>query len=129
MTIRAEILSIGDEIVHGALLDTNARWLTRLLEANGARVERFTVVGDEPGPLADVVDGACRRADLVVSTGGLGPTLDDRTRDVAAQLAGGPLWFDEASWRTIVAYIERRRRPVPDSNRRQAEFPDRKSVV
>lgn len=123
MTLVAEILSIGDELVHGALLDTNARWLTRVLEAHGAHVQRFTVVGDEPQPLRAALQEACARADLVVATGGLGPTLDDRTREVAAAIAGGPLWFDPTSWQLIQSYLAGRKRPIPDSNRRQAEFP------
>ena len=119
----AEILSIGDELIHGSNLDTNARWLAQLLERHGLAVERFTVVGDDPALLQRAMDEACRRADVVVATGGLGPTLDDRTRDVAAKLAGGPLWFDQASWQAILDYLRARNRPIPDSNRRQAEFP------
>lgn len=119
----AEILSIGDELIHGSNLDTNARWLAQLLERHGLAVERFTVVGDDPALLQRAMDEACRRVDVVVATGGLGPTLDDRTRDVAAQLAGGPLWFDPASWQSILDYLRARNRPIPDSNRRQAEFP------
>jgi nicotinamide-nucleotide amidase len=119
----AEVLSIGDELIHGSNLDTNARWLAQLLERHGLAVERLTVVGDDPALLQRAMDEACRRADVVVATGGLGPTLDDRTRDVAAKLAGGPLWFDPVSWQAILDYLRARNRPIPDSNRRQAEFP------
>lgn len=119
----AEILSIGDELIHGSNLDTNARWLAQLLERHGVAVERFTVVGDDPVLLEAAMREACERADLVVATGGLGPTLDDRTRDVAAKIAGGPLWFDAPSWQAIQDYLRARNRPIPDSNRRQAEFP------
>jgi nicotinamide-nucleotide amidase len=119
----AEILSIGDELIHGSNLDTNARWLAQLLERHGVAVARFTVVGDDPVLLEAAMRDACTRADLVVATGGLGPTLDDRTRDVAAAIAGGPLWFDAPSWQAILDYLRARNRPIPDSNRRQAEFP------
>ena len=119
----AEILSIGDELIHGSNLDTNARWLAQLLERHGVAVVRFTVVGDDPVLLEAAMREACERADLVVATGGLGPTLDDRTRDVAAKIAGGPLWFDAPSWQAIQDYLRARNRPIPDSNRRQAEFP------
>ncbi|MEQ1634134.1 MAG: molybdopterin-binding protein, partial [Planctomycetota bacterium] len=121
--LTAEILSIGDELIHGSNLDTNARWLTRLLEDHGAVVQRFTVVGDDPLLLEAAMREACARVDLVVATGGLGPTLDDRTRDVAALVAGGPLWFHDASWQHVQDYLKGRKRPVPESNRRQAEFP------
>lgn len=127
--VRAEVLAIGDELVHGSQLDTNSQWLARELETAGARIDRCTVVGDDPDTLAGVMAEACQRADLVVATGGLGPTLDDRTRDVAAALAGGPLWFDEPSWQHIRQLLLRRRRPVPESNRRQAHFPPGATVL
>jgi nicotinamide-nucleotide amidase len=123
MTPGAEVVAIGDELVHGANLDTNSRWLARELEAVGVAVLRFTVVGDDPRLLAAALQQAGERADLVVTTGGLGPTLDDRTRDVVAELLGGPLWFDADSWTAIQQHLQRRGRPVPASNRRQAEFP------
>lgn len=119
----AEILSIGDELVHGAGADTNAPWLARELEASGVGVQRFTVVGDAPEALRAAVREACQRADLVIATGGLGPTVDDRTRDVVAGLLDGPLWFDARSWQRIQDRLRALRRPVPESNRRQAEFP------
>ena len=121
--VLAEVLAIGDELVHGTQLDTNSRWLAQQLEAHGATVERFTVVGDGLDALARALAQACERADLVVTTGGLGPTLDDRPREVVAGLLGGPLWFHEESWQYICQLLRSRRRPVPDSNRRQAEFP------
>lgn len=127
--LRAEILSIGDELVHGSNLDTNARWLATLLEQHGASVERFTVVGDDPHLLEKAMREACSRVDLVVATGGLGPTLDDRTRDAAAAIVGGPLWFDPDSWQRIQDYLNQRKRPVPTSNRRQAEFPPGATVL
>lgn len=119
----AEIVAIGDELVHGAMLDTNSRWIAGELEANGLPVQRFTVVGDAPDPLRTALGEACQRADVVVTTGGLGPTVDDRTRDAVAELLGGPLWFDEPSWEHIQGYLRGRKRPIPESNRRQAEFP------
>lgn len=123
MTRAAEILAIGDELIHGALLDTNSKWIAGELERVGALVQRVVVVGDDPGQLRAAMAEACGRADVVVATGGLGPTLDDRTRDVAAELAGGPLWFDEQSWQQVQQWLRGRGRPVPDSNRRQALLP------
>lgn len=123
MTVVAEILAIGDELIHGALLDTNSKHIAAELESVGAVVQRFQVVGDEPGPLQAAIEEACRRADVVVATGGLGPTLDDRTRDVAAAILQVPLEFDADSWQRIQDWLRSRGRPVPDSNRRQALFP------
>ncbi|MSR38197.1 MAG: competence/damage-inducible protein A [Planctomycetes bacterium] len=119
----AEVVAIGDELIHGAMLDTNSRWLASELESAGLSLQRITVVGDDLAQLSDAILQACRRASVVVSTGGLGPTLDDRTREAGAQIAGGPCWFDEVSWLRIQDYLRGRKRPVPESNRRQAEFP------
>ncbi|MBK8101434.1 MAG: competence/damage-inducible protein A [Planctomycetes bacterium] len=129
MTLRGEVLAIGDELLHGALLDTNSKWIAQQLEAVGVPVVRFTVASDEPEVLRDAMAQACARADIVIATGGLGPTLDDRTRDVAASLQGQPLAFDERSWQVIRAYLGRRCRPVPESNRRQAMFPVGATVI
>ena len=123
MTVRAEVLSIGDELIHGALLDTNSQWIAGELEAVGVAMQRFTVVSDEPADLRAAIAEACARADVVVATGGLGPTLDDRTRDVVADLLGGPLEFHEQSWREVQHLFVSRGRPVPESNRRQAMLP------
>ena len=123
MTLTAEILAIGDELIHGALLDTNSKWLAGELEAIGALVQRFTVVSDDPVELRAAIAESCARADVVVATGGLGPTLDDRTRDVVADVLGGPLWFHEQSWAQVQQWLLGRRRPVPESNRRQAMLP------
>ena len=123
MTLVGEVVAIGDELLHGGLLDTNSKWLAGALERVGVTAQRFTVVGDEPGAGRDAIGEACRRADVVVLTGGLGPTLDDRTRDVVAELLGGELQFDEASWQEIRNWLHGRGRPVPDSNRRQAMLP------
>lgn len=119
----AEVVAIGDELLHGGLLDTNSKYMATELEQLGAVVRRFTVVGDDPDQLRATLEEACGRADVVLATGGLGPTLDDRTRDVVAAALGEPLRFDEASWRDVLAWFERLQRPCPDSNRRQAELP------
>jgi nicotinamide-nucleotide amidase len=123
VTVRAEILAIGDELIHGALLDTNSQWIAGELEGAGLAVQRFTVASDDPANLRSALAEACARADVVVATGGLGPTLDDRTRDVVADLAGGSLWLHGESWRDVQHWLTSRGRPVPESNRRQAMMP------
>jgi nicotinamide-nucleotide amidase len=120
--LRGEVLACGDELLHGGLLDTNSKYIAAELEAAGLPVHRFTVLGDEPEGLRQGIAEACARSEVVVLTGGLGPTLDDRTRDVAAELCGG-LQFHDDSWQQIQAFMRARGRPVPDSNRRQAMFP------
>ncbi|MEZ5964963.1 MAG: competence/damage-inducible protein A [Planctomycetota bacterium] len=120
----AEIVAIGDELVHGHCIDTNSAWLAVALERLGIVTRRFHVVGDGEAAIADVLRESCARADVVLTTGGLGPTLDDRTREAAAAAAGVTLAHDEAAWQQILGWFERlQRRQVPVSNRRQATFP------
>ncbi|MCR9247152.1 MAG: CinA family nicotinamide mononucleotide deamidase-related protein [bacterium] len=119
----AQLVAIGDELVHGSALDTNSKWLAGELERLGLVVRRLTVVGDDPDHLEQTIAAACAHADVVVATGGLGPTLDDRTREVVARILGVELEFHEPSWEHVRNWLTKRRRPVPESNRRQAMLP------
>jgi nicotinamide-nucleotide amidase len=130
MTARvAEVLAIGDELVLGVAVDTNSAHIAHQLEQLGFEVRGLTVVGDDPDVLADAIRRCCERADLVVATGGLGPTDDDRTRQAAAAAAGVELRFDEASWRHIGALFRSRKRPLPERNRVQAYLPATAEVL
>jgi nicotinamide-nucleotide amidase len=121
--MKAEILSIGTELTTGQNLDTNAQWLSRRLAEIGIPVAFHTTVGDE---LADNVASfriACNRADLVLATGGLGPTQDDLTREALAAVAGVELVEDPASLQHIKDLFARRGRVMPDRNQVQALLP------
>src|SRR5690606_19598060 len=121
---RAVIAAVVDEMTHGRCIDTNSAWLAREIETCGLAVARIHVVCDAQDEIAAVLREAGARADWVVVTGGLGPTLDDRTRDAAAAAAGVDLVHDEAAWQAILGWFARvGRRNVPESNRRQALFP------
>ena len=119
----AEVLAIGDELVFGSALDTNSKWLGRRLENAGFDVTQFTVVNDRPADLLRAFSGAVERADLVIASGGLGPTEDDRTRDAFAQVAGVPLQEDAGTVTALHALAAKMRRSLPSSNLRQALFP------
>lgn len=121
--MRAEIISIGDEMTSGQRLDTNSQWLAQRLGEVGVPVAFHTTVGDTLADNLLVFRQACQRADLVIATGGLGPTADDLTRQVLADLAGVPLVQDEASLAHIRALFARRRREMPPANLVQAQFP------
>jgi len=121
--MHAEIISIGDEIVGGQSLDTNSQWLSQRLEEWGFRVLYHTTVGDELAPGRDVFRQAIARSDLVVATGGLGPTADDLTREVLAQAVDRPLQRDPEALEQIRAVFARRNRPMPPQNELQAMFP------
>jgi nicotinamide-nucleotide amidase len=120
---RARLLAIGDELTHGHLVDTNSPWLARELESVGIVVDGGATVGDDLALLTAAIRDACAAADVVVATGGLGPTEDDRTRHAAAAAAGVDLVHDEVSWQQILGWFAQHGRDVPESNRRQALVP------
>jgi nicotinamide-nucleotide amidase len=127
--MKAEILSIGTELTSGQNLDTNGQWLSRRLAAQGIVVGFHTTVADDFADHVDCVRTALRRADLVISTGGLGPTLDDLTREVLAEVAGVKLVEHAASLAFIQELFTRRGRTMPDRNRVQALFPEGSEVI
>jgi nicotinamide-nucleotide amidase len=121
--MRAEIISIGDELTTGQRLDTNSQWLAERLLEIGVPVAFHTTVGDQLADNILVFRQACERADVIVATGGLGPTADDLTRHALAELAGVPLIQDDASLAHIKALFARRKREMPPANVIQAQFP------
>ena len=118
----AEIVSIGTELLMGQIVNTDAQYLSRRLQTLGISVYYHTTVGDNPGRMRQTLETALSRSDLVITTGGLGPTQDDLSKEIAARLLGLPMRFDEASWREIQAYFVKIGRPCPESNRKQAMF-------
>ncbi|MBR4833245.1 MAG: hypothetical protein IKU86_02780 [Thermoguttaceae bacterium] len=121
--IIAEIVSIGDEITSGAILDTNAQYLSRSLSEIGVRVLYHSTIGDDLEAMTEAFALAFRRAEVVVVTGGLGPTQDDLTREVASRTLGAELTFDPDSFAHIESLFARRGRVMTDSNKVQAYFP------
>jgi nicotinamide-nucleotide amidase len=122
--MKAEILSVGSEITSGQNLDTNSQWLSRRLAAIGIPVHFHTTVADDLDDNLAAFRVATERADLVLATGGLGPTQDDLTREVLAGVAGVGLREDATSLEQIRAMFARRGRTMTDRNRVQALFPD-----
>jgi nicotinamide-nucleotide amidase len=122
--MKAEILSIGSELTSGQNLDTNAQWLSRQLAEIGIPVGFHTTVADHLADNVACFRIACDRADLVICTGGLGPTLDDLTRDALATVAGVRLVEDAASLEHIKGMFARRGRVMPERNRVQAQHPE-----
>src|SRR5207237_1783328 len=109
--MRAEIISIGSELTTGQSLDTNAQWLSLRLAEVGIPVFWHSTIADDHDANLDAFRLAVRRARLVIPTGGLGPTQDDRTREVLAQVAGVELVFHEPSFVHIREMFARRNRP------------------
>jgi nicotinamide-nucleotide amidase len=121
--MRAEIIAIGSELVSGQSLDTNSYWLSQQLTALGITVAFHTTLGDVLEDHLVVFKNAAARADVVVMTGGLGPTQDDLTREALAQCAGVPLVEDAECLAAIAAMFARRNRVMSERNRVQALFP------
>jgi nicotinamide-nucleotide amidase len=122
--MNAHLLTIGDELLIGQTENTNAAWLGDRLSQLGVQVERTVTVGDNPETLREELDRAVRQADLVVWTGGLGPTHDDVTREVLAEYFNAPLRTDEAIMDRIRRYYERRGRQMPPSAPQLAQVPE-----
>jgi nicotinamide-nucleotide amidase len=121
--MHAEIIAIGTEITSGAKLDTNSQWLSERLGELGISTRYHTSVADDMAANVEVLKLAIDRADVVLITGGLGPTLDDLTRQALAEALGVGLVEDAESLVAIEAIFSRRGRPMPASNRIQATFP------
>lgn len=122
MTI--EIINTGTELLLGNTLNTHQQWLCRELTRLGQRVGRVTVVADHGPAIEQAVREALGRADVVITTGGLGPTTDDLTCECIACLLGRPLREDLATRAAIEAFFRSRGRPVPSRTLRQALVPD-----
>ena len=123
MTIQsqAEIISIGTELLMGEIVDTNARYLASELRLMGIEVGRVTIAGDHTARLIDVFRDALSRTDLILASGGLGPTDDDNTRDCLAEVLGEILYLDTALEQQLRGYFARfGRRHMPANNIRQA---------
>ena len=121
----AEIICVGTELLLGDILNTNAQFLSRELAELGISVLHQHVVGDNPGRLRELVNEARARSDLLVFSGGLGPTADDLTKETVAEAFGDTLQFDEAEWRKIVAFFAKSGRTPTPNNRKQAMVPTR----
>lgn len=122
-TLGAETLAIGSELLGPDRIDTNGSFLARLLGERGIAVRFRTVVGDDPADLGEAFRIALGRADVVIATGGLGPTVDDLTREAVAALLSLPLAEDPALVRDLEDRFRRIGRVMAPNNRRQAMVP------
>ncbi len=127
--MNAEILAIGSELLLGETVDTNSAYLARQLASIGIDLFRKSVVGDNEMRIAAAIDEALNRADLVICTGGLGPTVDDVTREAVARALQRPLVFHQHLLDQIEARFRAFGRSMPESNRRQAYVPEGARIV
>ena len=118
--MRAEILSIGTELLLGQILDTNAQWLAGRLADLGIDCLFMSTVGDNMGRCKETIERALGRSDLIVTSGGLGPTEDDLTREAIAAVLGETPAIDPALERQLETWFAGRGMPMPERNRKQA---------
>ncbi len=127
--MNAEILAVGTELLLGDILNTDARFLARELAEMGFSVLHQGVVGDNPERLAEAMRLALSRSDILITSGGLGPTGDDLTRETAAEVLGLPLVEDAESLRRIEEQFQRMNRVMSANNRKQALIPRGSTVL
>lgn len=119
----AEILSIGTELLMGQVTNTDASYLARQLSHLGISMYHQTTVGDNPARVQEALRTALSRADVVITTGGLGPTEDDLTKEMVAQIFGLPMVRDEAALAHLTEIMTANGRVMTDNNLKQADFP------
>jgi nicotinamide-nucleotide amidase len=127
--VKLEVVTVGTELLLGYTLDTNAADLGKTLAAAGIEIVRRTSVADRPDMVAAAVQDALERSGAVLTTGGLGPTKDDLTKNAVAQLLGRKLVMDEAVLQSLEERFRRLKRPMPAVNRTQALVPEGATVL
>lgn len=120
----AEILATGNEVLSGTIADTNSAHIAQVLEAAGIEVRRHTCVGDDLDHIAGAVAEICERADVLLVTGGLGPTGDDLTTEAVARAAGKKLAPDPEARQSMENYFIQRKRSMQPSDAKQALLPE-----
>ena len=118
--MQAEIVTIGTELLLGKIVDTNAAYIAQQLATIGLDLYYKTTVGDNEGRITSVLQQALARSDVVITSGGLGPTVDDVTRQAVARAAGRELVLDEKLLAQIEARFARHGFTMSENNRRQA---------
>ncbi|MBU0971726.1 MAG: competence/damage-inducible protein A [Proteobacteria bacterium] len=125
----AEIVSTGDEVLLGDILDTNSRFLCEQLKLMGVRVRQITAVGDEVADIGTTLEKIARRADVCLVTGGLGPTLDDVTALACARASGEKMVLNPRALETMTAYFKKRGFELTRENKKQAMLPASANVL
>ena len=127
--MQAEIVMIGSELLLGQIEDTNATYMSRVLAENGINLYQKTTVGDNIERIVAVLNDALDRSDIVLCSGGLGPTEDDLTREAVAEACQRPLEYHEEIWEHIETLFMRFRMPITENNKKQAMVPKGASAI
>lgn len=127
--MNAEILAVGTEILLGDIVNTNAQYIAQGLAELGIDIFYQTVVGDNPDRMKTAMNIAFERADIIITTGGLGPTGDDLTKEIGAEYFGRKLILDEKALDRIKKFFDKMKRPMTDNNVKQAMVPVNSTVM
>jgi len=122
--MKAEIIAIGSELLLGQIIDTNSSYIAKRLAENGIELVQTTTVGDEPQRMREVIKEATNRSQIVITTGGIGPTEDDLTREVIAEVFQRPLTFQPHLMEQIETLFKKRGFRMAENNRKQAYIPE-----
>lgn len=127
--MKAEIISIGDELLIGQTINTNASWLGQECSKRGIRITQVTTISDEKSLILDAIEEAFKRSDLILVTGGLGPTKDDITKYTLCEFFDSELEIHLPTLQRIEAFFAARNRPMLEVNIRQAELPKKCTIL
>ncbi|GAV11947.1 competence/damage-inducible protein A [Paenibacillus sp. NAIST15-1] len=127
--MKAEIIAVGTELLLGQIVNTNAQYISQRLAVVGVDVFYHTVVGDNAVRIRQCIETACKRSDLLIFTGGLGPTMDDLTKDVLAEMLGRKMTYDEPAMAKMTEMFAGRGIQMVESNKRQANVIDGADVL
>lgn len=127
--MKADIISIGDELLIGQTVNTNASWIGKELAMRGVRIMQITAIPDDEQKIAEAVDDAFGRSEIIIVTGGLGPTKDDITKHTLCKYFDTTLFLHEPTLKKIEDYFAMRNRPMLEVNRKQAELPEKCEIL
>jgi nicotinamide-nucleotide amidase len=125
----AHLLTIGDEILIGQIVDTNSAWMSQQLNLRGIRVNGKSSVGDDKKDIVAGIKAAARKSQVVIITGGLGPTKDDITKKTLAEMFNSTMSFHEETYQRIEGYFKKINRTMPQAMESQATLPDKATIL
>ncbi len=126
---QASIITIGDELLIGQVIDTNSAWMAQELNKSGIRVARRVAVGDVTDEIWKALDEEQQHADIILITGGLGPTADDITKPLLCKYFGGTMTVNEAARQNVINIFTKLNRPITERNLLQGQVPDNCAVI
>ena len=126
---KVEVLSVGTELLMGQIANTNAQYISQRIPELGMGVFYHSVVGDNPVRLKESLALSMSRSDIIITTGGLGPTLDDLTKETIASALGLEMQLHEPSKNKIIEYFKKSGKTMTENNLRQAYFPEGSIII